>query len=332
MKPCRVSFVVTVHNKQPYLGELLESLTDQDVAGGAEIVVVDDHSTDGSIDALARAAAGLRPRFAGRILLVRLPHNAGPSVAVNAGIAAAGGEWLHFVDGDDRLPRGTTNGLLRLVEGQDVDMIYGGKRHFGADGARRADFRPAPPQWHAPAIDALIARRLVGIRFMARRATVVAAGGADEAVFVQDVSLPMRTALRARRLAVVETPVVEVRDAAGSLSGNPTQELHDFVLAAAGIAADTDLSASARRRLLQRCHRRLWRHLRWAPSSLPHLGAFVAAALGIGRPRATGLGTACAALRQGRNVRRPVPLATVPSVQRLAEPDAAATREPARPG
>ena len=61
-----------------------------------EILLIDDASTDGS-PALARALAAADPR----IQLLTLPENGGPAAARNAGIRAARGRYIAFVDADD---------------------------------------------------------------------------------------------------------------------------------------------------------------------------------------------------------------------------------------
>src|SRR5688500_5189849 len=62
-----------------------------------ECVVIDDGSTDGTADAVAAIAA----RDA-RVILLRLPENQGVSAARNRGLDAMRGEWLTFLDADDR--------------------------------------------------------------------------------------------------------------------------------------------------------------------------------------------------------------------------------------
>lgn len=91
-----ISVVVPVYNCAPYLDACLQSLEAQTLQNW-EAVLVDDGSTDGSA-ALCDAWAGKDARF--RVLHQK---NAGVSAARNAGIEAVRGEYLAFVDADDRV-------------------------------------------------------------------------------------------------------------------------------------------------------------------------------------------------------------------------------------
>jgi glycosyltransferase involved in cell wall biosynthesis len=89
-----LSIVVTVYNKEDYVAACLESIRAQ-TDGDFEVVVVDDGSADGSADRAA-AVVGADRRFT-----ILRQANGGVSSARNAGIAAARGQWVAFLDGDD---------------------------------------------------------------------------------------------------------------------------------------------------------------------------------------------------------------------------------------
>ena len=90
-RPPQLSVVVPAHNRAWCLAEALDSVLAQDVAG-VELIVVDDGSTDGTPQLLAGYGDALR---------VLRQENRGVSAARNAGIAAAQGEILAFLDSDD---------------------------------------------------------------------------------------------------------------------------------------------------------------------------------------------------------------------------------------
>ena len=95
-----ISLIVPTYNCIGFLGEMLDSVTPQ-LSAGVELVVVDDGSTDGTAERLA----GLRDvgvEADGNVKILLREHG-GVSAARNAGIDAAEGEWIAFMDCDDLL-------------------------------------------------------------------------------------------------------------------------------------------------------------------------------------------------------------------------------------
>lgn len=89
-----ISVVVPVYNIAPYIEKCVQSILRQ-TYGAIEIVVVDDGSTDGSgeiLDQLADEHTNIQ---------VLHQSNKGVTKARLAGVRAASGEWIGFVDGDD---------------------------------------------------------------------------------------------------------------------------------------------------------------------------------------------------------------------------------------
>ncbi|MDH2328601.1 glycosyltransferase family A protein [Cereibacter sp. SYSU M97828] len=95
----RASIVIPVYNRERMLADCLNSLQPALMAG-AEVIVVDDGSTDGSREAAARFRDGLAPNLAARMQLVA-QENGGPGAARNTGVASSTRDWIVFVDSDD---------------------------------------------------------------------------------------------------------------------------------------------------------------------------------------------------------------------------------------
>lgn len=106
----KVSVVVPAFNEEKLLGGCVDAVraafAGQAAPADYEIVVCDNNSTDGT--AAAAALKGVRTVFE--------PLNQ-ISLARNTGAAAAGGEWLLFVDADSRLSAGTLGEALALMRG-----------------------------------------------------------------------------------------------------------------------------------------------------------------------------------------------------------------------
>ncbi len=90
----KFSLIIPLFNKAPYIAQTLQSVLAQSWQE-FEVIVVDDGSTDASVEIVKRFK---HPQ----IRLVQQP-NAGVSVARNHGISLASGEWIGFLDGDDSL-------------------------------------------------------------------------------------------------------------------------------------------------------------------------------------------------------------------------------------
>jgi glycosyltransferase involved in cell wall biosynthesis len=116
-----VSAVIPVHNAAAYIGEALASVYAQD-RHPLEVIVVDDGSNDGS---LAIAQSGFPA-----IRAIR-QANAGIGAARNRGIEAAQGEYIAFLDADDRWPAGRLARLLDAIEVlEGAGMVFGHVRQF----------------------------------------------------------------------------------------------------------------------------------------------------------------------------------------------------------
>ncbi len=118
-----LSIIVPVYNAAPYLSETAASIAAQ-TRGDLEAIFVDDGSTDDSpkiLDALAANDA----RF-------RVVHkaNGGVSTARNAGIAAARGRYLAFVDSDDSIDPAFAERMVGAAEQSDADLALCGFVRF----------------------------------------------------------------------------------------------------------------------------------------------------------------------------------------------------------
>ena len=104
-----------VYNVKDYLKTCLQSILEQTYKN-LEIILVDDGSDDGSSGICDEYA-----RMDQRIKTIHLPHS-GVSAARNAGLAAATGELLGFVDSDDWIDHDMYQYLYALMQEHDADV------------------------------------------------------------------------------------------------------------------------------------------------------------------------------------------------------------------
>ena len=218
MEQPRVTVIVAVRDAEATLEQALESIRAQSEERW-EAIVVDDGSTDATAEVAQRAAGE-----DGRIRVVRQPA-AGVSAARNAGLAAARGGWVLFLDADDWLePRALELLGDALAADPAVDVAYGAWSRITELGRVREQ-----TAWPAPdALFAVLARRSVlpinTVLF--RRSLTEGIGGFDtELVTGEDWDFWQRLARCGARFAMVPQPVAVYRFRRESASNVPERLL-----------------------------------------------------------------------------------------------------------
>lgn len=127
-----VSVLVSMYNAETSIERALRSVIDQSYTDW-ELVVVDDASTDDSLQVAAATISGL-PQNKARI--VHLDTNSGVSAARNAALSNARGRWLTFLDADDEF---TPNRLTEMMDAVDArtDIVICRHTLVQVDGSRR---------------------------------------------------------------------------------------------------------------------------------------------------------------------------------------------------
>lgn len=114
----KISVIIPVYNVAPYLNRCVDSVLSQTFRD-FELILVDDGSKDNSgvfCDAYAQADARVR---------VIHQENSGVSAARNAGLDAASGEWISFIDSDDWVDTDYLSYLYDLATKHNADMATG---------------------------------------------------------------------------------------------------------------------------------------------------------------------------------------------------------------
>lgn len=111
-----VSVVIPVYNVEAYLARCVDSVLAQSLQD-LQIILVDDGSPDG--------CPQICDEYAGRDARIRVIHkkNGGLASARNAGMDAAEGKWLFFLDSDDWLEPDGLETLMAVGEEQQVDFV-----------------------------------------------------------------------------------------------------------------------------------------------------------------------------------------------------------------
>lgn len=122
----KVSFIVTVYNKAPYLENVFEGIFNQIGKFEREIVVINDGSTDDSLEILQE----IKSQNSDKNIKICSQENGGVVSATINGIKKSTGDYIKFVDADDFIHPNLTERLIDAVVNFNVTYSYapfGGK-------------------------------------------------------------------------------------------------------------------------------------------------------------------------------------------------------------
>lgn len=114
-----ITVIIPVYNAEKYIAECLESLINQTYKN-LEIIAIDDGSKDNS--------GAICDQYKEKDSRIKVIHkeNEGVSLARNAGLEIAKGEYIAFVDGDDYLEKEYLEKLLKALQEKQVDLVLCG--------------------------------------------------------------------------------------------------------------------------------------------------------------------------------------------------------------
>ena len=169
----KVSVVIPTFNNEDTIGATVESALTQRFDGEFEVIVVNDGSTDGTPAELAK--------FGDRIRMID-QENRGVSPARNAGIAAAAGEYIALLDGDDWWTGDKLSKTVPVLERNpaavavfsDVMQVDGAGKEYGS--------YVLPEFRHSPTLDEMLASPWPALpsSTVFRRDTLITIGGFSE--------------------------------------------------------------------------------------------------------------------------------------------------------
>jgi len=216
-----LSIVIVNYNAQEHLENCLASLTSSPPAVAHDIIVVDNASTDGSVEAV-------RARWP-KVTLIEQPSNVGFAAGNNAGIRASHGMLILLLNNDTIVPAGAIDALVgRLLAHPDAAVA--GPRLVDKTGRAELSFGPMisplneARQKLTVKLNELGVGRWVeratrreryvdwvsGACLLARRTDAEQAGLLDERYFLYTEDVDFCAAIRARGRRVLFTPAAEV--------------------------------------------------------------------------------------------------------------------------
>jgi len=209
-----VSIVVVSFNAHADLERCLESLRAAPPRASHEVLVVDNHSTDGSAES-ARRVPGVR--------VIQQATNVGFARANNAGIRASSGTALLLLNSDTIVPPGAIDRLMAALDAEADVAIVGPRLVDGSGRAELSFGRMIGPlnEWRQKRaarranIESLTRHRrypdwVSGACLLVRRSDAEAVGLLDERYFMYAEDVDFCAAVRARGRRVLFMPDVEI--------------------------------------------------------------------------------------------------------------------------
>jgi glycosyltransferase involved in cell wall biosynthesis len=244
-----VTVVMPTLNYAPFIARAIESALTQRYAP-VECIVVDNGSTDATLDILAR--------YRGRVRVLNQP-TPGPSAARNLGLQSASGQYIAFLDADDRWHPDKLRRQVALLESiPQVGAVGCGVEYVSADG-KLVDVRDFPES-SIPTGDLAAQLRGVAVRAfgiggsasgaVVRRDVLDAVGPWDESLpSAEDWDLWMRIAARHEIRNVSQRLVQITRHAAGTWRDPAMRESNQWRACNAALARWPDVLAPVANRM-----------------------------------------------------------------------------------
>ena len=209
-----VSVIIPAFNAASTLSRAIDSVTQQKI-DSLEIIIIDDGSSDGTVD-LCIALANNNPA----IRLLRMPRNGGVSAARNMGIRTAKGKYLAFLDADDIWLEGKLSKQLAAITSDDSIALVSCNSKFvseSGDFLKEGHINRPPVEGTDAWKTLLIYNFLPTPTVLTRRNLVVDLGGFDESLQVgEDLDLWIKLALIGK-VRVLKDILIHYYDSAGSL-------------------------------------------------------------------------------------------------------------------
>ncbi|MCC7007461.1 MAG: glycosyltransferase family 2 protein [Acidobacteria bacterium] len=235
--------LIVSYNTREDLGRCLASLHEHPPRHLARTIVIDNASTDGSVEDVGQRWPDVE--------IIALERNAGFAAANNAGIRRATAPLVLLLNSDTVVAAGAIDRLVERLEA--TRAVAAGPRLIDGRGRPEVSFGPMLSPWGealqmlrvrlaragSPAaqryIDRLVARERVvdwvsGACLLVRRAAAIDAGLLDERYFMYEEDVDFCAALRARGGSVLFTPaseIVHLRGRSAARAGAAMRRVYD---------------------------------------------------------------------------------------------------------
>jgi len=221
-----ISIVLPAYNMGLFIGEALHTVSTQTHTQW-EVIVVDDHASEDGTATIVHKFAAEHPQH--RVELIRHEHNMGVSAARNTAIAASHGEFVAFLDPDDRwLPMHLERLFEQFTSCVGLDVATGPVEAFWDGPDERAAQVWAIAEWQIRSFPASLALNnfIQPSATLVRREALVKVGGFDTDVALQhieDYDLWIRLVEEGARFVILKEHTSSYRKHIAAASSDTTR-------------------------------------------------------------------------------------------------------------
>ena len=237
----RVSVVIPAYNVGPFIAETLGSVFAQTFTD-FEVLLVNDGSPD-----TKELEKAIKP-FLEKVIYIK-QENGGAAKARNAGVKAARGELIAFLDGDDIWLPEFLESQIAFLEQNNFDMVYADALIFGESvGSNQTYMQTAASRGEVTPESLILGTcNVITSGTVARREKICAAGLFDEAPSWrrgQDFEMWFRLAKRGAKIGYQNRVLLKYRVRREGLSGTSADHVRRDLNSLAGIKAKFELTPS----------------------------------------------------------------------------------------
>lgn len=236
-KDSLVSIIIPAYNAAEFMGETLDSVFAQ-TYNNWEVIVVNDGSSD-----TARLEEVLK-RYPSNLIYIK-QDNQGAAVARNTGLRAASGEFVAFLDADDRWAPAFLEKQMNLLKSNSADIVFADAMLFGDSRLDGRTFMQLNPLSGEVTAENLLAVKVTILTstVLARKAVILEVGMFDVSLRRgQDFDLWLRLAKAGARFANSRDVLAHHRIVEDGLSGGTISQLKRTLSVLEAVKARADLT------------------------------------------------------------------------------------------
>ena len=234
-----VSVIIPAYNAAEFMGETLDSVFAQTYKN-LEVILVNDGSSD------TAELEQVLQRYPSKLIYIK-QENQGAAVARNTALRATNGEFVAFLDADDRWLPAFLEKQMNLLNSNNADVVFADAMLFGdsqLDGRTFMQLNPLTGEVTAENLLALKATVLTST-VLARKAVIFDVGLFDVSLRRgQDFDLWLRLAKAGARFANSREVLAHHRIVEGGLSGGTISQLKRTLSVLDAVKARADLTVA----------------------------------------------------------------------------------------